>query len=310
MLQLGFFAELGDYSTYIGQSWPWLGWEELTQFANDKFYKQMISTNRSGISGLPLMIRSTCNPGGPGHEWVRRRFDPPPELKEGFIIGRRIEGEGGLSRRAVCSVLTENQRLLIADPTYATTIAASAIDSGQLESWLTGSWNIQAGGLMEAVWYMASEHFILDPIPVGCIPGSWQFTCGFDWGQSSSPSALLWAAISDGSPIVLPDGRRLPLIRGDFLIFDELYTCQEGVTVDVGNGATIDEIKREAVEKEIELGLRFQDANGKWIYTVRRGVADDQIFVPQANDGHGGSAVAGVDGAAGPGAGSLPVSRP
>ena len=285
ILKLGHFGELSDYSTWIGQSWPWIGWEELTQFPNDKFYKQMLATNRSPVSGIPLMVRSTCNPGGSGHEWVRRRFDPPPEPKEGFVIGRRIEGEGGLSRRAVCSVLEENQRLLIADPTYKTTIAASAIDAGQLEAWTTGSWNIQAGGLMESVWYQASEHFILDPIPVVCIPNSWTFTAGFDWGQSSSPSALLWAAISDGSPIILPDKRRLPFVRGDFLIFDELYTTEDNMT-DTGNGATIEEIKREAIEKEIALGLRYQDpTTGRWVYSVRRGVADDQIFTPQANRG-------------------------
>jgi hypothetical protein len=70
------------------------------------------------------------------------------------------------------------------------TAAASAIDAGQLEAWTTGSWNVQAGGLLEAAWYAASDHFILDELPARCIPPGYQIIPGFDWGESS-PSALL-----------------------------------------------------------------------------------------------------------------------
>jgi hypothetical protein len=282
-LRLGFFGDLSDYQTWIGQSWPWIGWEELTQFADDKFYRQMLSTNRSDYPGLPVMVRATTNPGGPGHAWVQRRFDPPPEPKYGYVLGHRIAPPGEPTRRAIASVLEENQRFLLATPNYKSTIAASAIDAGQLESWTTGSWNIQAGGLLEQAWYASSEHFILDEFPAQCIPPTWQVVPGFDWGESS-PSALLWAAISDGTQLTLPNGKRLPFIRGDMIIFSELYTMQENCP-NVGTGATIDEIKREAIEMEIAMGLRYQEPSGKWVRSVSRGIADDMIFTPQANRG-------------------------
>lgn len=290
MLKLGFFAEAQDYSIYLGTAWAWLGWEELTEFKDDKFYRQMVSTNRPPAGakpGLPLMIRSTCNPGGVGGIWVKRRFDPVEEPKEGYILGPHIpaDGQGGLSRRAVCSTLHENQRLLAADPTYLQTIIASAINAGQLEGWTTGSWKGQYGGLFENVWLLASDHFILDSIPISCIPPGWRFTAAFDWGQSSSPSALLWAAISDGSPITLPDGRKLAFARGSYVILAELYTAVPHLD-DVGTGATIEEIKIEAIRKEISLGLRYQNPqDGRWICLVRRGVADSSIMIPQANRG-------------------------
>ena len=53
----------------------------------------------------------------------------------------------------------------------------------------------------------------------------------------------------------------------------------------IGTGATIDEIKREAIDMEIAMGLRYQEPSGKWICSVSRGIADDMIFVPQANRG-------------------------
>ena len=291
-LRLGFFGDMSDYQTWIGQSWPWIGWEELTQFPDDKFYKQMLATNRSDYPGLPVMVRATTNPGGPGHEWVRRRFDPPPEPKYGYIIGHRIEPpDGGPTRRAICSVLEENQRFLLAAPNYKSTIAASAIDAGQLEAWTTGSWNVQAGGLLEAAWYASSAHFTLDEIPAECIPPTWTIIRGFDWGEAS-PSGMLWVAISDGTQITLPIGKRLPFIRGDLLIFHELYTCQPGMP-NTGTGATIHEIKVEAIGDEIRLGLRYQEpTSGKWIVIPRRGIADDQIFVPQSNRGEAADSLA------------------
>jgi hypothetical protein len=283
-LRHGFFGDLSDYQTWIGQSWPCLLWDELTQFGDDKFYKQMLATNRSDYPGLPIMVRSTCNPGGPGHAWVQRRFDPPLEPKHGYIIGHRIEPpDGGPTRRAICSTLEENQRFLLATPNYKSTIAASAIDAGQLEGWTTGSWNIQAGGLLEQAWYASSEHFILDEIPPQYISPTWQIVPGFDWGESS-PSALLWAAISDGTTLTLPDGKKLPTVRGDMIFFNELYTMQPGM-LNTGSGATIDEIKREAIEAEIAMGLRYQEPSGKWICTVSRGIADDMIFTQQSNRG-------------------------
>jgi hypothetical protein len=288
VLRLGFFGDMSDYQTWIGQSWPWVGWDELCQFENDKFYKQMLATNRSDYPGLPVMVRSTTNPGGPGHEWVRRRFDPPPEPKFGYIIGHRIQpkNEAGRplpTRRAICSTLEENQRFLFASPNYKSTIAASAIDAGQLEAWTTGSWNIQAGGLLEQAWYSASQHFILDEIPVECIPPGCPIGRGFDWGESS-PSGMLWWFISNGETITLLDGKKLRFVRGDYVIFHELYTMQPGMP-NTGNGKTIHDIKIEAIEDEIRLRLRYQDINGKWIVLPRRGVADDAIFVPQSNRG-------------------------
>ena len=56
-LRLGFFGDMCDYQTWIGQSWPWIGWEELTQFPDDKFYKQMLARTAATI----LTCRSWCD---------------------------------------------------------------------------------------------------------------------------------------------------------------------------------------------------------------------------------------------------------
>ena len=73
-LKLAYFDETSDYRTYIGQSFTWIGFEELTQYRNDQPYKQMLACLRSAVPSIPMRVRSTTNPDGPGHNWVRRRF--------------------------------------------------------------------------------------------------------------------------------------------------------------------------------------------------------------------------------------------
>lgn len=281
-LVLGFFAEQGDFSTWLGSSWQWIGWEELTEWPDDRFYKSMLSTNRHSGANTPLMIRSTCNPGSVGGVWVRRRFDPPPEPVEGYVIGPALAGDPklGLSRRAVCDVLSSNQRLLIADPNYGDTIIGSATSSGQEKSWRTGSWDVESGGLFESAWFAASDHFLIPSVPVEIIPNGWTFTKSFDFGDSS-PSALLYAAVSDGTPLKWPDGRTLRTVKGDYVALAEIYTAEEGT--DKGTAASEVEIARMAVELEIARGLRYE-ADGRWKCTVHRGAADPSIFNKRASD--------------------------
>ncbi len=154
-LKLAYFDETSDYRTYIGQSFTWIGFEELTQYKNDQPYKQMLACLRSPIPNIPIRMRATTNPDGPGHNWVRRRFktvDP-----NGMTVGPRIEDEHGLPRRAIYSTLAENQLLLTTQPDYLANIIASAIRPGQLEAWTKGSWTISSGGMFDGDWPEASN---------------------------------------------------------------------------------------------------------------------------------------------------------
>ena len=78
--------------------------------------------------------------------------------------------------------------------------------------------------------------------------------------------------------------------QGDYIIIAELYTNEEGT--DKGTGATIEEIKRMAVELEIARGLRYQGPDGRWVYCVRKGPADSSIFDPLANRGENAESLA------------------
>jgi hypothetical protein len=79
------FRTPDDYYSYHGHAYPWIAWEELTTWADDKCYKVMMSCSRSTKPGMPRKYRATTNPYGVGHNWVKARFRLP--VQGGKIIG-------------------------------------------------------------------------------------------------------------------------------------------------------------------------------------------------------------------------------
>ncbi|MCP5018050.1 MAG: terminase, partial [Ketobacter sp.] len=63
-----------DYWSYHGHEYPWIGWEELTNWPTGECYDMMMATNRCSMQGVPKRVRSTCNPWGAGHHWVKSLF--------------------------------------------------------------------------------------------------------------------------------------------------------------------------------------------------------------------------------------------
>lgn len=64
-----------DAFDYQGHEYPTIIFDELTHFTEAQ-YLEVKSRNRSGHLGTPCYTRATTNPGGPGHEWVFKRWGP------------------------------------------------------------------------------------------------------------------------------------------------------------------------------------------------------------------------------------------
>ena len=68
-----------DVMRYQGQAFNWIGFDELTQWSTPFAWDYMRSRLRSTDPSLGLYMRATTNPGGPGHQWVKKTFvDPIP----------------------------------------------------------------------------------------------------------------------------------------------------------------------------------------------------------------------------------------
>ena len=198
-----------DYDSYHGHGYPWIGWEELTSWPNEDLYISMLSICRSAHPGMPRHYRSTCNPWGVGHHWVKARFITP--MPRGVVI----EDEQGRERVAIHGNIAENTHLLENDPEYMKNLEAQT--GAKRQAWLYGDWDIIAGGMFGDVW--DPKVHIVAPFE---IPRTWRIDRSFDWG-SARPYSVGWWAESDGCDITLPDGSTKSTQRGDLYRIAELY---------------------------------------------------------------------------------------
>lgn len=272
------FEKPNDYWKYHGHAYPWQGWEELTTWANDECYKSMFSCARSTRKGIPIRIRATTNPYGPGHNWVKQRFRLPlkgTDLRGKVITDSRDEnGDLEPPRCAVHGHITENLILLSVDPGYIARIKAAARNKAEAAAWLDGSWDIVAGGMLDDVW--DKQVHIVPNLPAHAIPRGWRVDRSYDHG-SSAPFSVGWWAESNGEPVVV-NGHQFGTVRGDVYRIAEWYGFSgkpnEGVKMlagDIGKGI---------LDREDDLGLKGR---------VKVGPADTSIF----DDYEPGSSVAG-----------------
>ena len=263
VLLLRHMARPEDYWNYHGHEYPFIGWEELCNWADDRCYKSMFACCRSSTPGIPRMIRATTNPYGVGHNWVKDRWRLFGKWWDTIIIldGKDLEGRLEPPRVAIYGNIDENVYLLAADPNYKQAIIASASNPAMAKAWLYGSWDIVAGGMFDDVW--RPRVHVLKPFN---IPHTWRVDRAFDWG-SSRPFSVGWWAESDGSDLILPGGRVMSTVRGDLFRIAEWYGWNgkpnEGcrlLAVDIAKGI---------VEREVKWGIHGR---------VKPGPADTSIF--------------------------------
>lgn len=262
------FKRLDDYHNYHGHEYPWIGWEELTNWATPDGYLKMFSTCRTSTPGVPKRIRATTNPYGPGHNWVKHRFRLPGMRNRIIMDSRDQDGKLEPPRMAIHGYIEENQILLNADPDYIQTIRASASSEAELAAWLHGSWDIVAGGMFDDVWKPAHN-----VVPAFDIPPSWRIDRSFDWG-SSKPFSVGWWARSDGSDVRLRDGSIMSTVKGDLFRVAEWYGWNKKPNQGLKMQAT--DITKGIIEREILWGWRHGNRS-----RVKAGPADSAIFTVQ-----------------------------
>jgi len=76
-LSFGYLENEGQKYRYASSEFQFIGWDELTQFAETQYsflFSRLRRNTTQTDNGIPLRVRAAANPGGPGHEWVRNKF--------------------------------------------------------------------------------------------------------------------------------------------------------------------------------------------------------------------------------------------
>lgn len=182
IIDFGYCATENDVYQYQSAEYDVIRFDELTHFTEAQ-YVYLISRVR-GANSYPKQIKSSTNPGGVGHGWVKERFVDAAER------GRAFVGRDGMSRIFIPALLDDNRFLREGDPDYKRRLLA--LPQRERKALLYGDWNIFEGQYFTE---FSTERHIIEPFE---IPTSWRKFRTIDYGLDRL--ACLWIAVS-------PDGR-------------------------------------------------------------------------------------------------------
>ena len=195
-----------DVMRYQGQAFSWIGFDELTQWPTSYPWNYMRSRLRTtSASGLPLYMRATSNPGGPGHNWVKKTFIDPAPYNTSFwatddngetIVwpkGHSREGQPLFKRRFIPANLFNNP-YLADDGMYEANLLS--MPEHQRRQLLEGDWSISEGA---AFTEFNPKIHVVDPFD---IPHSWVRFRACDYGYGST-TAVLWFTVTPAEQVIV-----------------------------------------------------------------------------------------------------------
>ena len=197
-----------DVEGWVGQNMQFAGFDELPQWPNPRPYLMMMASLRAGgAPGLPIRIRSTGNPGGPGIAWLKERFQIPDATKDVVrkrsgvpIVWRDPRTGTELVRTFLLSLREENTTLLQNDPFYEARIMASSEGDPEREkAWVHADFSAMYGQYFK-IFNPAVHRF--DPRnvwPDGVAPANCKVQGSLDYGENRPTSFGLWVCDETGT---------------------------------------------------------------------------------------------------------------
>lgn len=196
-LKFRYIERDSDAEEYQGHSYSRVYVEEATNFPTPAPIDLLRGTVRSA-AGIPVGLRLTGNPGGPGHLWVKARYITP-DPRGWKVIRDTFKGLNGedlsLERVFIPSRISDNALLYKNDPLYVARLRQAGSEA-LVRAWLEGNWDLVDGAFFD-VWD-ETVHVLRtrDWLP-RISPYAMRFR-SFDWGYAK-PFSVGWWAVSDGT---------------------------------------------------------------------------------------------------------------
>ena len=159
--------------------------EEATQLKEEWIKK--IAASCRGVNDYPHRVFYTCNPGGPGHQYIKRLFVDR--------IFKELENPEDYS--FIQAKVTDNTVLQKYSPEYISFL--QNLPPKIRESWLEGSWDIYSGQFFDC-WRNDPSHYddrlwthVINPFKPR---PSWPVYRSLDWGKFR-PFSVGWWVVSE-----------------------------------------------------------------------------------------------------------------
>ena len=193
-----------DVTRYQGQSFTWIGVDELGQYPTPYVWNYLRSRLRTTDPDIQTYMRASANPGGVGGWWLKKMFVDPAvpndpfwatDIDSGNILrygpNHPTNADQPLyQRRFIPARLTDNPFLMESGEYEAMLLSLPEVERRRL---LEGDWDVADGAAFSE--FDRSKH-VVEPFEV---PYNWPRLRAADYGYSS-PSCVLWGAVDwDGN---------------------------------------------------------------------------------------------------------------
>jgi len=188
-IEFGYAESSQDALRYQGQSYTYIGVDELPQFPTPDIWNDLRGALRSVDPNIPEYMRATGNPGNVGSAWVKEMFvDPSPPNQTFYISVELPDGTvNHISRKFIPARLSDNP-YLTRTKAYMTMLAS--LPEIKRKQWLDGSWEEQEG---LAFPDFKRDIHVVDPRTIQLTNSMPKFRAA-DFGFSS-PFCVLWFAV-------------------------------------------------------------------------------------------------------------------
>lgn len=181
IIDFGYIDNETDVYQYQSAEYDVIRFDELTHFT-EYMYTYMISRCR-GANKYPKHIKSSTNPGGVGHTWVKKRFidiGVPNEVQN-------VKNENGTitTRIFIPSLVQDNKFLIESDPDYIARL--DNLPEKERKALKFGDWDIYDGVFFPE---FARRIHVIEPIE---IPNHWDKYISLDYGLDKF--AVLFIAV-------------------------------------------------------------------------------------------------------------------
>lgn len=176
-----------DADKYQGRSIDFIGVDELTKHS-ERAIQTLLSCLRSP-KGFPPVFRATCNPGGIGHMWVKKRY--VSATKYGTEIVR--DPVTGNTIQFIPAVVYDNLILMKNDPAYVRRL--ENLPETLKKAFLYGDWDVFEGQ------YFPEWNYQIHVCRPFAIPNYWRRFRSLDYGLDCT--ACYWWAVSPNGKLYI-----------------------------------------------------------------------------------------------------------
>ena len=201
IIKFGHWAGDESENEYNGLEYDWIFIDEATQFSERAF--NFLGGCLRGVNDFPKRMYLTCNPGGVGHNWVKRLFIDRdyrtyPDEPE--------RDEHPEDYRFIFATVEDNTHLLESSPTYLKNLANMPEDLRR--AYRYGDWSVLGGNYFRE--FRQEKHCMKPFRP----PEHWERYRSFDYGLDMF-ACFWWAVDEDGRCWCIRELEKSGLIVGE-----------------------------------------------------------------------------------------------